>query len=208
MSRRGYIYLPPVLTQFPLTRSSSLGSRYPPRFVPGRARSIFSTRAGQLPVARLYRRRNEVIRRNDNGAQHRAAVTGYGAWTSSLHSREARSCARDASGRCSYHLLAKPYHSPGHHSSTLARSSATHPVGVIIPSTPRSLDLALSLSLWSCQPNDSVCLLLFLCSFPLFVSLSHMLLFFLQFQRDIVPPSSFSCSSYSRRHDRVFFSCA
>lgn len=49
-----------------------------------------------------------------------------------------------ASGRCSYHLVAEPYHPLGRHPSTLARSSATHPAGVITPLTRRPLRLPLS----------------------------------------------------------------
>jgi len=156
MSQRLYTFLL-FLPNSPLPRSFSLGSRYPARFVPARLRSIFSVRAGQLPVVSLYRRRNEAIRRNENGARQRPArLRGTGnprpptlppPLSFCARGRHRASARRDASRRCSYHLLAEPYHSPGHHSSTLARSSATHPAGVIIPSTPRSPDLSLSLSL-------------------------------------------------------------
>jgi len=71
MSRRLYTF--PLFLPNCRSRSFSLGSRYPPRFVSARVRSIFSVRAGQLPVVSLYRRRNEAIRRNENGARQRAA---------------------------------------------------------------------------------------------------------------------------------------
>lgn len=85
-----------------------------------------------------------------------------------------------------YHLVVEPYHPPGRHPSTLARSSATHPAGVITPLTPRPLDLPLSRCFSLLRPSPPALRLL---PFPTssFHVLSH-------------------GSSYSQRHDRVFFS--
>lgn len=49
--------------------------------------------------------------------------------------------ARDASGRCSYHLVAEPYHSPGHHPSTLFRHPSRRSNNTLDSSFARSRSL-------------------------------------------------------------------
>lgn len=98
---------------------------------------------GQLPVARPERpeRGNSVKREWCAVGRQRRRTIRHGPLP--LHSREVWPC------RCIWtvvrsHLVAEPYHPPGRHPSTLARSSAAHPAGVITPLTPRPLDLPLS----------------------------------------------------------------
>jgi len=123
-------------------------------------RALFRTRTkidilssrGQLPVARPNDQ-NEVIRWNESSAQSGGNDT---ARTPPLHSREvprARWYSRmvHLDDVRTIWLVAEPYHPLGRHPSTLARSSATHPAGIITPLTPRPLDLPFSrcFSPWS-----------------------------------------------------------
>lgn len=122
---------------------------------------------GQLPVADRTERpeRGNSVKREWCAAGRRTIRH--------LRCTRGRHHARDgiaAAGRCSYHLVAEPYHPPGRYPSTLARSSATHPAGVI---TPTLLALPLSLALLSHQ-----LFLLRLLPFPTFhLSCSMLFLF-------------------------------
>jgi len=170
MSQRLYTFLL-FLPNSPLPRSFSLGSRYPARFVPARLRSIFSVRAGQLPVVSLYRRRNEAIRRNENGARQRPArLRGTGNPRPPTLPPPLVLCSREAPCECAPRCIQTmfvPFASralplswaPFVYSRPLFRHPSRRSNNTLDSSFTRSLSLslsfALSLSLWFCHRSAS-----------------------------------------------------